>query len=330
MVTIKKENLAHLKERWNAFVASNPTMQPYQEWEMTRIITQYYLPFIISEREVPVFYSFNENDETIAIAPMARRYGDKYPYANFGKAPTIAVKDFIYSSQISFEKMVECLDTMRKKLGTIHFYDIPEYSVLCLALEKIGKRCKDHVYTKISFGGGYDTYYKALSKHTRQNIRTAYNYLAKKEINYSFEIVKGKGLSRKDENEIMLIYLARRGDHAKKDSLMHKLYLRHFHYYTVAHRKLENSFFGILRINGNIAAFWSGFSNPHKDYISCPRLAVDAKYSRCSPGIILLCETAKIMEQSTGMTQLDLSRGNHEYKMKMGGMNYFSHDYILE
>lgn len=112
--------------------------------------------------------------------------------------------------------------------------------------------------------------------------------------------------------------------------MLHKFYLKHFHYYTIAHRNLESSYFGVLRINGNIAAFWSGFCNPNRDYISCPRLALDANYSRCSPGIILLCETAKIIEQSTGINKLDLSRGNHDYKMKMGGVNYYSHDYIFE
>ncbi len=331
---MKRERLTALKDRWNALVAKNPTMQPYQEWEMTKIVQKYYLPFTLAEKEIPIFYSFNEDGKTIVIAPMARRFRDKQPYANFGKAPTIAVKDFIYSSDLTIEKMEECLLVMKKKMGSIHFYDIPEYSLLYEVLEHIGKRCKDHIYTIIPFadcnGGGYDSYYLSLSKHMRQNIRTAYNYLNKNNIAYTFEIVKGKDLTRDDENAIMNIYLARRGDHSKTDSQLHKFYLKKFHYYTVAHRKLDNSYFGILRINNVIAAFWSGFSNPNKDYISCPRLALDNEFSRCSPGIILLCETAKILQQSTGISRLDLSRGNHEYKMRMGGTNYFSHDYILD
>lgn len=209
MVTLKKESLKDLKERWNALVSQNKTMQPYQEWAMTNIINKYYLPFIISEKEVPAFFSFNEDDETIAIAPMVRRYKDKYPYANFGKAPTIAVKDFIYPSKMSLEKMIECLDEMRTKLGAIHFYDVPEYSLLYQALEKLGTRCKDHIYTMIPFGGGYDSYYQSLSKHMRQNIRTAYNYLEKNEIEFTFEIIKGKDLKRADEDEMMKIYIKR-------------------------------------------------------------------------------------------------------------------------
>lgn len=164
----------------------------------------------------------------------------------------------------------------------------------------------------------------------RQNIRTAYNYLEKNGIDYSFEIVRGRDLSKADENAVMDIYLGRRGDHNKTDSAVHKFYLKHLHYYTVAHRKLESSYFGILRFEGEIAAFWSGFANPNQDYISCPRLALNGKFIRLSPGIILLCETAKMLEQETGICQLDLSRGNHDYKMRMGGENYFSHDYILE
>jgi len=154
MVTLKKETLKNLKERWNDIVSKNTTMQPYQDWDMTYFVHKYYLPFTLSEKEVPQFFSFNENGKTIAIAPMARRYGDKYPYANFGKAPTLAVKDFIYPSDMTLEKMEECLGVLKEKLGPIHFYDIPEYSLLYQALERIGKRCKDHVYTLISYRGG--------------------------------------------------------------------------------------------------------------------------------------------------------------------------------
>lgn len=297
-------------------------MQPYQEWEMVRLIQRYYLPFVLSEKEIPVFFSLNDGGETVAIAPMARRFGDKHPYANFGKAPTVAVKDFIYSSEMPAEKMKECLLSLKDKLGSIHFYDVPEYSLLGKVLDNMGRRCKDHIYTTISYRGGYSAYYQRLSKHMRQNIRTAYNYLEKNGIQYSFEIIKGKDLSRADENEIMDIYLARRGEHNKTDSLIHKLYLRNLHYYTIAHRKLDSSYFGILRIGSKIAAFWSGFSNPNRDYISCPRLALDNEFIRCSPGIILLCETAKSLEQNTGICQLDLSRGDHDYKILLSAKNF--------
>lgn len=162
MVTIKKEKLLYLKDRWNAIVKLNTTMQPYQDWEMIRYIHKYYLPFTLAEKEIPQYFSFNENGMTIAIAPMVRRYGDKNPYANFGKAPTIAVKDFIYPANMALEKMVECLNVMKGKLGSIHFYDVPEYSLLYEALEKIGKRCKDNVYTSISYRGGMTLIIKDL------------------------------------------------------------------------------------------------------------------------------------------------------------------------
>lgn len=164
----------------------------------------------------------------------------------------------------------------------------------------------------------------------RQNIRTAYNYLAKNEIAYAFEVIKGRELSSDDERAILDIYLTRRENHSTTVSPIHKFYLRHFHYFTIAHRKLESSYFGVLRLNGKIAAFWSGFCNPNRDYISCPRLALNNEFIRCSPGTILLCETAKVIERETGIYQLDLSRGNHDYKMRMGGVNYYSHDYVLD
>lgn len=154
MITVKKERLSSLKDRWNALVAQNSTMQPYQEWEMTQIVQKVYLPFMIAEKEFPVHFSFNENGKTIAIAPMARRFGGKYAYANFGKAPTLAVKDFIYPADMTLEKMKECLMALKEKTGSIRFYDVPEYSLLFQALERMGSKCKNHIYTTVQFRGG--------------------------------------------------------------------------------------------------------------------------------------------------------------------------------
>ena len=164
----------------------------------------------------------------------------------------------------------------------------------------------------------------------RQNIRTAYNYLDKNNISFSFEILKGADIKKNDLKRIMDIYFKRRNSHNGADSYLHQFYLKHFHYYTVAQRALNNSYVGVLRMGGEIVAFWSGFSNWHGDYISCPRLSINEKYSRYSPGIILLCETAKVLKDMTGIPTLDLSRGAHSYKIRMGGIKYYSHDFAFE
>ena len=192
MVILRKESLTNLKERWNALVYQNNTMQPYQEWKMTSIIHKYYLPFIISEKEVPVYFSFNEDNDIIAIAPMVRRYGDKYSYANFGKAPTIAIKDFIYPSRMSLKKMIECLEVMRAELGAIRFYDVPEYSLLYQALEKMGKRCKNHIYTMISFGVGITLITKHLQSTCAKTSVPHITIWKRMELNAHLKLLEGR------------------------------------------------------------------------------------------------------------------------------------------
>ena len=151
MITVRREPLYRLKDRWNRLTSLNPMTWPYQNYEMVCMINKYYLPFIVKGREFPEFYSFSENGITIAIAPMARRYGEKYKYVNFGAAATIAVKDFIYAADMGVEKMIECVVALKEKLKSIKFYDVLESSLLYQALSQLGEECGVHEYVTIPF-----------------------------------------------------------------------------------------------------------------------------------------------------------------------------------
>lgn len=59
-----------------------------------------------------------------------------------------------------------------------------------------------------------------------------------------------------------------------------------------------------------------------------PRLAINPKFSRYSPGIILINETMKLCESEFGYTEFDLSKGIEQYKIAMGGEKYLRNKYI--
>ena len=319
MITFRKVKFDALKDIWNSFVLESGYHQPYQEYELNNVIRNNYIFFTLKEFEIPVFYLFEDEGKPICIAPMCVRLFDKNKRVSFGKAPTIPVKDFIYGKSMTIETMVICLKMLVDKFEQIRFYDVPTYSLLYKALESMTDSIKKHVYTSIYMGDGYEKYYESLDKHMRQNIRTPYNRIIKDNVKLDMQIIKGANLDAETESEVNEVYLNRRENHSKYDSLVHKLFLRKMHYFSIGLKKLDSGLFGILKINGKVAAFWSGFKSIDGTYVSCPRLAINEDFKYYSPGILLLCETAKLLYKDWNIKTLDLSRGNHEYKMRMGG-----------
>ena len=332
MIILEKAKLNDLKEIWNKLIKNATggiTYSPYSSFELIKEISSNYFVFSIISLEFPSFWVFKENENVICIAPLCRKFKGPYKYVSFGTAPTIDIKDFIYDSTMTVKKMQECVTLLKTKLGTIRYYDVPTWSLLYKALINIIPKGKEHIYTTIPMNKGYDVYYSKLSKSMRQNIRTSYNHLVTDNKTYSFRIIFGKDLDYSTEKELMNVYFQRRDSHLRSNSFFHQFYARHFHHYTIAGRKLLSSLFGILYIDGKIAAFWSGFVSPDKHCVSCPRLAYKEEFKFYSPGIILLCETSKVLKKDFDIDELDLSRHAQDYKMRMGGVNYYSYDFVF-
>lgn len=193
MISIHKRSLSWLKEDWNRLAYHNPSLNPCQNWDMTKIICRYYLPYFLSGHgEVNQFFSFEENGEVIAIAPLSHRLFSKN-YYSIGKSLSIPMRDFIFDERISEEKLEECVLVLLRRLHNIQLLDIPENSKLHAVLLKLGfKPYKEFPYVTIPMEG-YDEWYNRLGKHMQQNIRTAYNKLEKNNICVDFQIVKEFG-----------------------------------------------------------------------------------------------------------------------------------------
>ncbi len=329
MISFRRVALENLSSIWEQFVSENDTNQPYQDYKLNRIICDNYYYFTIKELELPVFYLFEEDGLPLCIAPMCKRPLDSISMVSFGKAPTIPIKDFIYGKEMTIDKMTQCVQLLVSRFNRIRFYDVPPYSLLHQALETLACPIKTHVYTSIFMGDGFESYFATLDKHMKQNIRTPYNRIHNDAASIEFSIIRGKDIDSRTLNAIDEVYIHRRRNHSKMDSWLHKLFLKRLHYFSIALKSLDIGLFGVLKINGEVAAFWSGFESRDHSFVSCPRLAINDSFSRYSPGILLLCETAKHLKTDYGIETLDLSRGNHDYKMRMGGNNYYSNDFII-
>ena len=70
--------------------------------------------------------------------------------------------------------------------------------------------------------------------------------------------------------------------------------------------------------------FLSGLISRDGTTVVIPRLSIDNQYRFYSPGYILLAETLHWLDSNTTCRCLDLSRGDEQYKIDMGGIKYYT------
>jgi hypothetical protein len=118
---------------------------------------------------------------------------------------------------------------------------------------------------------------------------------------------------------------------------LHYLTIKKFWFYTKhdSHSipELPNSRICVLW-NGDegdeMISFLCGFLTHDKKIYSLPRLAINEKYNYYTPGCILMAEVLKYLKEGGETEHLDMSRGDEQYKFKMGAIGYSAHDIVLK
>ncbi len=185
----------------------------------------------------------------------------------------------------------------------------------------------DVVAIAIDLPPSHDQYIASLSKHTRQNLRTAYNRLSKAELSLASNIFFTKDIT---SQVIDRLYNGHIGMYEERqvnryNSSRLRQWLKGKYHYLVSTLKTSVGFISEIRINGNPAAFMEGYVNADNVSVVIPKLAINEQYGHYSPGMILVNETAKHLINA-GYKQLDLARGGEQYKLSMGGTIYNTHN----
>lgn len=176
----------------------------------------------------------------------------------------------------------------------------------------------------INIDKDYDLYIAGLSKHQRQNIRTAYNRLETE--NYEFQLVqydKKYPLPRKIWNQCEHIYESRHGYTytGGKIQLWWDRITNPYHRILVQE---SSKLTFVLYHHNKVVAYMAGLCTNQTFYV--PRLCINMEYYRYSPGIILVNETIRSLI-TQGIKTLDLMEGDEPYKLAMGG--YIHQNYKL-
>ena len=179
-----------------------------------------------------------------------------------------------------------------------------------------------------------EEYMKLLSKGSRQNIRTAYNRMAKDGINYSvcfddqeYDInrclfIRGQRSDKKRQNKGYSSF------QKIKLKLIYNLLLYKLDDYTPL-RHDKNSHVVSLYDRGVLRAFFSyGIDYTHKSIVVMAA-GTDMEFSRYSPGIIAMYEFIKTLITDGRIKYLDFTRGTERYKYDLGGEEHFSSNVIF-
>ncbi|MBQ8830074.1 MAG: GNAT family N-acetyltransferase [Oscillospiraceae bacterium] len=318
---------------WDRIYQSNPSLSAYQSPDF---MAQFLKTAKFGKRRVFLkneILMFKANGAEI-ICPVSVDERKKELFL-LGDFSAVGYCDVIYSKDTTADHFEKVIDELKNRYPgyVLKFNKVNESSDFCSYLLQRSKVISRDECVSISFNGDYMSYYMALSKNTRQNIRTAYNRMKRDGKSFSFQIVEGKAcLSEKQKNDMIRVYCTRMKDKFKDEVLPFPImYIAHRYFNPIIKslNTLDNKFHALLYIDGELAAFLSGLKNSDGDEIVVPRLAMNGKFDFYDPGIVLLRETAEYLCQECPNAVLDLSRGNEKYKYAMGGQTHFNYSFLI-
>ena len=182
---------------------------------------------------------------------------------------------------------------------------------------------------RVSFADGAESFAAALPKNARSVERVARNRLRRERRSVSFSFRSSVGLgeelsgreSRRILRECRSVYLERQKRRYGHGGWLARLFFMHGCYISLSVPG-ESSFIAVLRVDGRVAAYMEGYVNPARAALEVPRIAIDDRFARYSPGRLLIVETVRWLCANSQLRGIDLCRGDERYKLDLGGTLY--------
>lgn len=332
MLEIKKHFSPYpLKNQWKNL--ENEGIGIYQSYYVQKMIFKRLPIYSIKGKYHAVYYEVVDNGKTVMIAPLCR-FNKTNNYSIIGLFNGLQVYDFVYNHSVPVEKINEYVIFLLRSIDfvSLSIKNMISSSLVLEAIKRVNGLVLDEEQSEnvsILIGNNYDEYFGKLSKHTRQNIRTAYNRIIRDNINIDFNECIDQKINRQELNELIDLYCDR---HEKRygvySSKYKRFYLKYFDFSTLCQQNYHN-YYAILKFNNTNAAFLSGLIDKNSHSIIVPRLSINDEFLKYSPGMILINETAKKISDYCDIDYLDLSKGNEKYKLSMGGKIYYTVNFSI-
>jgi len=214
------------------------------------------------------------------------------------------------------------------------------YSVTWRYLETGGAtsellKCLPHETTetfanvRVSFAGGAERFDAALPRNARSVERVARNRLRRegRSVAFSFRSSAGlgEGLSGRESRRLLRecrrVYLGRQKRRYGHGGWLARLFFMHGCYISLSVPG-GSSFVAVLRVDGCVAAYMEGYVNTARAALEVPRIAIDDRFARYSPGRLLIAEAVRWLCANSQLRCIDLCRGDERYKLDLGGTLY--------
>ena len=314
---------------------------PYQKPEMLKNYNYSLINLVKTHSRIRYFVVYLGN-EIILIAPMKIH---KECVKVLGTEEGYNMSDFAYATKDSdilkeaiFHLFVYLKDRFFKnKKMTIDWWYLYEDSLSWEAIKKLKDEGRIDFLclwvtknVQIPLANSYDEYNKRLSKHARQNIRTAYNRANRDgyELSFhSYRMLDGgsvKKEARKAFKSYTALYIKRLKERYNRSGMRFFVKKTLMKYFGSGWKSASSSMSLLvdISINGEIAAYAKCYFDLVHKKITVPNLAIDIKWGFYSPGIVLVNELIKYVIEMGGVEYLSMGRGEEPYKYEMGGEQY--------
>ncbi len=259
--------------------------------------------------------------------------------------------NFIYD-EFDDECAQAVIDSLKKKYPrlTMHFNFIKENNSFDRFLEKNYKSDFRYKTTCIQVlpHESFDSFYQSMTKHTRQNIRTALNREIKENNELHIEVFNT--VNRQQADEFYKIYIKRSQNknsvNFSKDGIKASVYkLNNKIYNDRLKRNLEKFNYLIYSMVNNPASCLIGIFDGEKKigFIYCLRenrsllrnaiVCFDESYGFFTPGMTAFYRFFKdyiYSDSSERASIIDMTRGTENYKYKLGGTEHYLNNYKIQ
>ena len=317
-----------------------------------------YMRYIVREEKRKLRHSIriacikDENGTFLMIVPLVYVKGKSAHYKMLGDIGGCDIADALYKPGLTEEEKLACIAFFYSSIpDRMELRRLYEQSLLYLNAPADRIVSDEAVgYADIPVPTDWNEYLASLSGYSRHNVTRAFRRLDRDGVEHRLEVYGGpRPVPRKVWRLLMKTYYARfhakykrgvfsdetkGGIFVQTAKYLHYKTIKRFWFYTKHDSnsipELENSRIYVLWNGNDMIAFCCGFLTHDKTICSYPRLAINEKYNYYTPGCVLIAEVLQYYMQE-GITQhLDLSRGDEQYKFKMGAILYHTHDIVLK
>lgn len=327
--------ISTLQEEWQA-LEKGEDMTYFQTYDWNRMLSEF-VPKDNLFRESKIIAVYKDN-KCVLIAPLLII---KRNYFLNNRGVYFMVRndwsDYVNLIYSDFDPFA--LDFLFKELKKIYcisnicFENLRQGSLLYQYIKQSKHVSADNlaICVKLQIPHTEEEYMKMLSKGSRQNIRTAYNRMAKDGINYSvcfddqtYDVnrclfIRGQRSDKKRQNKgysfVQKIKL----------KLLYNLLLYKLDDYTPLKHDKNSHVVSLYEGNKLRSYFNYGVDYVHKTIVVMVA-GTDMEFSRYSPGIIAMFEFIKMQIANANVKYIDFTRGTERYKYDLGGEEHYIHN----